>query len=137
MTCTVKFMFVHDLFLFFFFFSSRRRHTRYIGDWNSDVCSSDLIGESHVALATAEQRLEDRAEVLAHLPERLQEHPLRGLIDLARRLLQRLTRGYEVVPLRHQELEALHLLAVLVDGERIDRAHRVDRGSESVVLLSQ
>src|SRR5437763_16590974 len=25
-----------------FFFSSRRRHTRYIGDWSSDVCSSDL-----------------------------------------------------------------------------------------------
>src|SRR5208337_1042176 len=29
-------------FNFFFFFSSRRRHTRYIGDWSSDVCSSDL-----------------------------------------------------------------------------------------------
>src|SRR5437763_16538143 len=28
--------------MFFFFFSSRRRHTRYIGDWSSDVCSSDL-----------------------------------------------------------------------------------------------
>src|SRR5437762_13845228 len=25
-----------------FFFSSSRRHTRYIGDWSSDVCSSDL-----------------------------------------------------------------------------------------------
>src|SRR5436189_5488073 len=25
-----------------FFFSSRRRHTRYIDDWSSDVCSSDL-----------------------------------------------------------------------------------------------
>src|SRR5437879_1439712 len=29
-------------FLCYFFFSSRRRHTRYIGDWSSDVCSSDL-----------------------------------------------------------------------------------------------
>src|ERR1017187_2663995 len=28
----------------FIFFSSRRRHTRYIGDWSSDVCSSDLPG---------------------------------------------------------------------------------------------
>src|SRR5437763_16919925 len=27
---------------YYFFFSSRRRHTRYIGDWSSDVCSSDL-----------------------------------------------------------------------------------------------
>src|SRR6516164_10644573 len=25
-----------------FFFSSRRRHTRWICDWSSDVCSSDL-----------------------------------------------------------------------------------------------
>src|SRR5438876_7788571 len=27
-----------------FFFSSRRRHTRWTGDWSSDVCSSDLEG---------------------------------------------------------------------------------------------
>src|SRR5882724_3984172 len=26
----------------FFFFSSRRRHTRCLSDWSSDVCSSDL-----------------------------------------------------------------------------------------------
>src|SRR6266487_4855971 len=31
------------IFLFFFFFSSRRRHTRWTGDWSSDVCSSDLF----------------------------------------------------------------------------------------------
>src|SRR5262245_64550885 len=29
-------------FPFFFFFSSRRRHTRCLSDWSSDVCSSDL-----------------------------------------------------------------------------------------------
>src|SRR5258705_4556371 len=27
-----------------FFFSSRRRHTRCLSDWSSDVCSSDLAG---------------------------------------------------------------------------------------------
>src|SRR5438045_9405121 len=32
---------VLDLCLFFFF-SSRRRHTRCLSDWSSDVCSSDL-----------------------------------------------------------------------------------------------
>src|SRR5258705_7122006 len=26
-----------------FFFSSRRRHTRWLSDWSSDVCSSDLM----------------------------------------------------------------------------------------------
>src|SRR5438034_10507154 len=30
--------------IIFFFFSSRRRHTRSLCDWNSDVCSSDLAG---------------------------------------------------------------------------------------------
>src|SRR5437016_9084701 len=30
------------LSLFCFFFSSRRRHTRLVSDWSSDVCSSDL-----------------------------------------------------------------------------------------------
>src|SRR5437016_7185814 len=32
-----------SLFSFFFFFSSRRRHTRLVSDWSSDVCSSDLL----------------------------------------------------------------------------------------------
>src|SRR5437762_10152445 len=34
--------------IFRFFFSSRRRHTRYIGDWSSDVCSSDLSVTAYV-----------------------------------------------------------------------------------------
>ena len=29
-----------------FFFSSRRRHTRLVSDWSSDVCSSDLLSEA-------------------------------------------------------------------------------------------
>src|SRR5690349_25017958 len=32
--------------LLFFFFSSRRRHTRSLRDWSSDVCSSDLWREA-------------------------------------------------------------------------------------------
>src|SRR5205814_7078447 len=32
-------------FFFFFFFSSRRRHTRCLSDWSSDVCSSDLAAD--------------------------------------------------------------------------------------------
>src|SRR5437762_13344661 len=34
------------MYFVFFFFSSRRRHTRYIGDWSSDVCSSDLAADA-------------------------------------------------------------------------------------------
>src|SRR5690348_17424370 len=32
-----------------FFFSSRRRHTRWTGDWSSDVCSSDPIANGGTA----------------------------------------------------------------------------------------
>src|SRR5262245_62637773 len=47
------------LFLCFFFFSSRRRHTRCLSDWSSDVCSSDLpcahVGQNaRVRLAKAD-----------------------------------------------------------------------------------
>src|SRR5437762_13049705 len=59
----------------YFFFSSRRRHTRYIGDWSSDVCSSDLL------IDVVDQLLEaaevDRHDVvdrqageMAHRPDR-------------------------------------------------------------------
>src|SRR5690349_22299848 len=35
----------------FFFFSSRRRHTRSLRDWSSDVCSSDLVTSPIVCVA--------------------------------------------------------------------------------------
>src|SRR6266576_4001970 len=37
--------------MFCFFFSSRRRHTRSLRDWSSDVCSSDLDGRGLSAIA--------------------------------------------------------------------------------------
>src|SRR5215211_2080860 len=45
--------------MIFFFFSSRRRHTRSLCDWSSDVCSSDLLSE--------ELRARFRASGLYHL----------------------------------------------------------------------
>src|SRR5437762_8911145 len=48
------FFFYFAYFFFFFFFSSRRRHTRYIGDWSSDVCSSDLTGTFTLRLRSSE-----------------------------------------------------------------------------------
>ena len=41
-------MFDCSTFMCFFFFSSRRRHTRLVRDWSSDVCSSDLTEERPV-----------------------------------------------------------------------------------------
>src|SRR2546421_4569536 len=38
-----------------FFFSSRRRHTRSDRDWSSDVCSSDLGGQTDDGMAATNQ----------------------------------------------------------------------------------
>src|SRR5204863_5700799 len=38
----VIYLYVCICVTFIFFFSSRRRHTRSLRDWSSDVCSSDL-----------------------------------------------------------------------------------------------
>src|SRR6202012_6201421 len=44
------------------FFSSRRRHTRSLCDWSSDVCSSDLAGRSaRIALRSRGARRDARA----------------------------------------------------------------------------
>src|SRR5690348_18236770 len=45
-----------------FFFSSRRRHTRWTGDWSSDVCSSDLLMLSHPGSGIAKSRQATPAE---------------------------------------------------------------------------
>src|SRR5437879_11383545 len=67
-----------------FFFSSRRRHTRYIGDWSSDVCSSDLDHrvtrparlEPYMGMAGHAMITRDDGAVFVHL------HPA-GTVSLA------------------------------------------------------
>src|SRR5262245_65876997 len=48
--------------LLLFFFSSRRRHTRCLSDWSSDVCSSDLEARTGETQRLAGQALETRAQ---------------------------------------------------------------------------
>src|SRR5262249_57672415 len=47
-----------DVLCVYFFFSSRRRHTRLVSDWSSDVCSSDLSRTSR-SRNGGDQRSED------------------------------------------------------------------------------
>src|SRR5438093_2995982 len=53
--CLYFLLFFYSLFFcfsfLFFFFSSRRRHTRLVSDWSSDVCSSDLLLAERLDLA--------------------------------------------------------------------------------------
>src|SRR5437764_3799793 len=63
-------------YFIFFFFSSRRRHTRYIGDWSSDVCSSDLKRHNSGPGKSA-GRLHEVPEIASHDLERLGLNPQR------------------------------------------------------------
>src|SRR6266496_4034764 len=64
-----------------FFFSSRRRHTRSLRDWSSDVCSSDLV-------AAAKERV----------PQELHAAPAGATEELLARLTQHLRDELDVPP---------------------------------------
>src|SRR5947199_3065723 len=49
---------------YFFFFSSRRRHTRCLSDWSSDVCSSDLTGLHQTPEMIAQAALQEDVNVV-------------------------------------------------------------------------
>src|SRR6266487_5986530 len=82
-----------------FFFSSRRRHTRWTGDWSSDVCSSDL---RHPRRADAVFELIDQVLLLA--PVICQEDDLLGRRGLIVRQIEEISNLIEepVVALLHR-----------------------------------
>src|SRR5256885_3082058 len=71
----------------FFFFSSRRRHTRLQGDWNSDVCSSDLFVKDNVVEEVIKLKKEPGKPLFvfgsADLSSTLLKHGLFDELDLA------------------------------------------------------
>src|SRR5205814_6110329 len=62
---------------FLFFFSSRRRHTRCLSDWSSDVCSSDLQKKAPI------YNNSQRVEVVSQDPEADAERILRAFATRA------------------------------------------------------
>src|SRR6184192_662594 len=56
---------MHIFFFFFFFFKQKTAYEMSIGDWSSDVCSSDLIG----AVAGSVSRAEQTAAAVADGPD--------------------------------------------------------------------
>src|SRR5215204_2190239 len=75
----------------FFFFSSRRRHTRSLCDWSSDVCSSDLSAlaeevevltgertDTSELVRKAEERAASALDLRSQLDERIENLERRG-----------------------------------------------------------
>src|SRR6266487_814904 len=119
---------------FFFFFSSRRRHTRWTGDWSSDVCSSDLtdglkefceirFGQRHA------QCFGERFEVLPALGRRLivvsawpSPREYRLIADLDPSLVQVSVNGTKVWPCPSHDSTEQHQPGSAVLGERTQRS---------------
>src|SRR5260221_3440519 len=93
-----------------FFFSSRRRHTRSLCDWSSDVCSSDLITprEQQVAALVA-RGLSNRkiAEQLGVAQSTIQRHIVNILSKL--HLESRVQIALWVVTQRSPQTRQIHL----------------------------
>src|SRR5579863_4370542 len=96
------------------FFSSRRRHTRWTGDWRSDVCSSDLSSQhrrsrfySYERYSTLVNNEVDRN--LFHRPRRLDDDGAVGpIVVLVRR---------RVVAAVHDDVEAIDAELELDEAE--------------------
>src|SRR5437016_7508856 len=74
-----------------FFFSSRRRHTRLVSDWSSDVCSSDLDYVPRALTGVQTRILWALArQVMAHLEDRrdLGSNPERDSYERYRRFFE-------------------------------------------------
>src|SRR5579871_3890895 len=93
--------------MFFFFFSSRRRHTRSLRDWSSDVCSSDLKEFGlfdAIVTAMAEHSQKPERDESTSAPIQPSERALRVLLaednpvnqTLAVRVLERLGHRVQV-----------------------------------------
>src|SRR5262249_57325693 len=69
------------------FFSSRRRHTRLVSDWSSDVCSSDLAARmDDPALDVTPQDVLVLQNAGPHAPECM---PEAGYLPIPKKLAQR------------------------------------------------
>src|SRR5205814_4614872 len=50
------------------FFSSRRRHTRCLSDWSSDVCSSDLVRRAQTIIKEESDSLRQAGRKFGEVP---------------------------------------------------------------------
>src|SRR5204863_4285380 len=112
----------------FFFFSSRRRHTRSLRDWSSDVCSSDLrrlcgagdlrhrddVVHGRFRIQEVEDRRRRKAAVEAHAEARGGKGGPQQRQESAQQA-QRAARGGGVAWPQNGRTEIL--LALVVEGE--------------------
>src|SRR6267154_4044006 len=83
-----------------FFFSSRGRHTRWTGDWSSDVCSSDLESEvraevNGLVVAEGQRSLGAGARLLAAAENWARKHGCKNMSVRSNVIRERAHKFYE------------------------------------------
>ncbi len=107
-----------------------RRH-----DVDAALGQVSFVGEAHLALAAAEQRLEHFLEVGVDAFEGFLEAAARFGVELLDGFLGIADGIEQVLSLRVQELVALLRLVILFERLRIHRAQRFDAGTDFLIAL--
>src|SRR3546814_4790961 len=111
------------LYLFFFFLKEKTAYEMRIGDWSSDVCSSDLLDRAHGfgGLRPVDRRL-DGIGSIAGIPQRIaQQGPAKAIFRPA--LADRLADVNAVVALGDRQCLAAHAAGCPERTGRTDHHH--------------
>src|SRR5258706_9086165 len=107
----------------FFFFSSRRRHTRLVSDWSSDVCSSDLIAPGVASEQSGQSKRGGKRPGAGRKP------------NLAKLLLKGFSKNTLAEAVANVDVGAV-VTSLLKSKKEIGRASCRERGEISVVAVS-
>src|SRR6266487_6111260 len=114
---------------YFFFFSSRRRHTRWTGDWSSDVCSSDLAYREQAQSIS----FEDRQNIVV---EKLKELSVKATEASSQRIVHET--AWKQVQALGTNLNALLLLPAVASDPRISEIRaNLGRQESEIATLKQ
>src|SRR6266487_6446825 len=104
-----------------FFFSSRRRHTRWTGDWSSDVCSSDLETKRNATIdagARVERLTPRQREVLALIASGLSSTMIAKRLGIAVSTVRKLTEQvYRQLGVSNRTQAAMHWVIAAPQSE--------------------
>src|SRR5438876_3858254 len=113
---------------FFFFFSSRRRHTRWTGDWSSDVCSSDL-GDLYSQSNSRDRALDAYIRYVKEFPK-----PVETAIETRFKIAEMYKAAHDE-SLYHQQLDEIVRADAGAGPERTGRTRTI--AARSALVLAE